>query len=78
MKYNEIQLFTHFQEKQTKTGSDTSVRNMIETKENHDSLAQDGMEMEILGTIESQPKDMVVTCSSHCDSAPKINLQSNK
>ena len=51
---------------------------MIETKEKHDSLVQDGMEMEILGTIESQPKDMVVTCSSHCDSAPKINLQSNK
>ena len=61
-----------------KSGSGTSVSNMIETNEKHDSIAQDGMEMEILGPIESQPKDMVVTCSSHCDSAPKINLQGNK
>ena len=61
-----------------KSGSGTFVRNMIENNEKHDSITQDGMEMEILGPIESQPKDMVVTCSSHCDSAPKINLQGNK
>ena len=46
--FNELQLFNNFKEKQMKSGSDTSARNMIDDKENHDSLAQDGMEMEIL------------------------------
>ena len=51
---------------------------MVVNKEKSDTFPQDCLEMEILGPIESQPKDMVVTCSSHCDSAPKINLQGEK
>ena len=62
-----------------KTSSSRSPGKLTSTSKGKKvSLTHDNIELQILASNQDKPKDIVVTCSSHCDSSPKINIQGKK